>query len=141
MNVQLQSGSNKEITVKFMELQGWSLDVDVPENMRIFITARLQMTRMKCTKFNSVLVMCRNGADGSGLYIAACNLIDSILTEQVVDVCMIVRRIRSNRTQFITNKKQLHALYEVATFFLSDFTKYHYVSTLPIRSKLRNCIE
>lgn len=43
----------------------------------------------------------RNGATWSGYFVALCNSIDKMLTEQNVDIFKVVRLIRSTRPEFI----------------------------------------
>lgn len=45
--------------VNLIEVAGWPLDEVVPQNLDSLLTTRLQMHRLKCKEFSSVLVMCR----------------------------------------------------------------------------------
>ncbi|XP_065166686.1 receptor-type tyrosine-protein phosphatase T-like [Atheta coriaria] len=114
----------KKIEINLIEVVGWKVEHAVPIDLRVLMSTRLQMNRTKCKEFNSIVVMCRNGASACGLYIAACNLLDSMESEQVVDVCTSVRNIRNYRSQFVTDQAQFHALYKLASLFLDDFRKY-----------------
>ncbi|XP_065168192.1 LOW QUALITY PROTEIN: receptor-type tyrosine-protein phosphatase S-like [Atheta coriaria] len=119
----------KKIETNLIEVVGWKVEQAVPVDLRVLLSTRLQMKRTKCEEFSSVVVMCRNGASACGLYIAACNLLDSMESEQVVDVCTSVRNIRNHRSQFVTDQSQFHALYKVASIFLDDFRKYSNLKT------------
>jgi hypothetical protein len=43
----------------------------------------------------------RNGVTWSGYFLALCNSIDKMQTEQIIDPFRIVRLLRANREQFI----------------------------------------
>ncbi|XP_065167698.1 uncharacterized protein [Atheta coriaria] len=130
LRVKLHGTPIKKIEVNLIEITSWKLNQAVPPDLHLLMSIRLQMHRMKCEEFSSVVVMCRNGASGSGLYIAACNLLDRIESEHVVDVCTSVRNIRSNRSQFVSDPIQFHALYRLSSLFLEDFRKYSNFGTI-----------
>ena len=55
-------------------------------------------------KGDVLLVVCRNGANETGLYIGASILFDMINKEQQVDVVQAVKQIRKTRPEFIISQ-------------------------------------
>ena len=45
----------------------------------------------------------RDGVRQSGLFIAACYLLDKLKVDREVDVCYVVKQIRRSRPQFVTS--------------------------------------
>ncbi|XP_065158766.1 receptor-type tyrosine-protein phosphatase delta-like [Atheta coriaria] len=115
----------KEVSMEYkkvyiIEVKGWNVGQVLPHSLTTLVKTKLQMNKITCPEFSSILVMCRNGATASGLFIATCNLVDSIESEHVVDVFTTVRNIRNNRRQFVTDEIQLRALFDIATLYLND---------------------
>ena len=61
----------------------------------------------------------RNGVTWSGYFLALCNSIDKMQTEQIIDIFKIVRLLRANRKQFIDQVKFVYFkyLYKKMLFF------------------------
>jgi len=80
---------------------------------------------MRTRSEQNVILQCLNGTTWSAYFVALCNAIDKMQTEQIIDPFKIVRLLRTHREQFI-NQNQ----YENLFVSMIDYAQqYLYVGT------------
>ncbi|UJR13295.1 hypothetical protein I4U23_000313 [Adineta vaga] len=74
---------------------------EVKSTTRLLPIVKRFLKEMRTRTEQNVILQCLNGVTWSGYFVALCNSIDKMLTEQIIDPFKIVRLIRANRKEFI----------------------------------------
>ena len=69
------------------------------------------ITHVVCMQAVLGFVNFRDGVRQSGLFIAACYLLDKLKVDREVDVCFVVKQIRQSRPQFILSVVGTYIIY------------------------------
>ncbi|CAF1627230.1 unnamed protein product, partial [Adineta ricciae] len=74
---------------------------EVKNNTRSLPVVKRFLKEMRTRPEQNVILQCLNGVTWSGYFVALCNSIDKMQTEQIIDPFQIVRLIRASRQEFI----------------------------------------
>ncbi|XP_064607434.1 receptor-type tyrosine-protein phosphatase mu-like [Liolophura sinensis] len=88
------------------------------------VIEEVDATRQETGSGRPVLVHCRDGFTRSGLYCAASSVIAGIKLDQEVVIPRIVRQMRLNRPEIITDLDQFRFLFDVVWEYLDNFRAY-----------------
>jgi len=108
------------LQVRHIRVLDWPTGSSFPKSRTTLIELYQQVQLcMAKNREGRVIVHCLYGAERSGLFCAAMNMMDEITRDCAVDVFNSVKRVRRTRPEFIRDKEQYKYLYEMASTYLS----------------------
>ncbi|XP_055318349.1 tyrosine-protein phosphatase 69D isoform X2 [Sitodiplosis mosellana] len=104
-------------TIKVTQFQynGWpTVEGEVPEvtrGMLELVDQTLALHENPTYVSSPIVVHCSLGTDRSSIFVTLCILVQQLRLEKKVDVCTVVRKLRSQRSQFLSTYAQYEFVY------------------------------
>lgn len=113
--------------VKIFVGQGWKSSSELPDQQKLLhcLHYEVQKRQNKLGEHKPIIVVCSSdGATKSGLYCAACNILDGIDWYNEVNVYHSVRQLQIRKPEIIKSKTQYQYCYQVALNYLDSSNIY-----------------
>merc|ERR1712136_176262 len=107
---------NKKVTTKHYQYTEWQKG-DVPHNTDDIIKLVAMMKASIIRDGGLPMVHCGDGLGRTGTFLAISNLIDSLKTDDKIDVVKTVKDLRDQRPNMVPNE-QYHFIYKVLRDYL-----------------------
>ncbi|KAK9873100.1 hypothetical protein WA026_020829 [Henosepilachna vigintioctopunctata] len=123
VQVHVEGKEKKIMKVNIISLKGWPTHNMFPDDLHNFLKFHCYIDVIM-KQFPKCCVTCYDGNLACGLFVATSYIIEKIKLEKCYNVCEAIKIIRKNRKEFITDKKQLAYLYEIASTYIKGFETY-----------------
>lgn len=122
--VKRQFRINKKKVVYQMHYKHWDPISKRPTNLPTFCLFQkaVQMHLNKNSSFsNQFIVQCLNGNTASGLFCITKHIVDRLFAENLINIFLSTKYVRTNRMQFCEDKEQWSFLYEYIQLIIKSF--------------------
>lgn len=122
--VKRQFRINKKKVIYQMHYNHWNSISKRPSNIAsycLFMKA-VQMHLNKNSEFsNQFVVQCLNGVSSSGIYCVTKHIVDRLFSDNLINVFLSTKYIRTNRMEFIDDLEQYNFVFEYIELITKSF--------------------
>jgi protein tyrosine phosphatase len=117
-------GNESTRTVTQFHYLNWSVD-QLPGSPHHLLDMmnRLQKAQQQ-SENKTTVVVCNDGVYRCGIFCAISIIIETLKTEQIVDIFQIIKTLRLHNPDYVTGLVEYRFCYEITLVFLDSFTEY-----------------